>query len=70
MTKLERVQCAIDTLRESIRQGWFDIATKPLSKDQRVHERAAIARCEEELFHLLDQRDALNASGEGSEEDR
>ena len=70
MTKLERINDSIGVLLKSIRQGWLDLATKPLSNEGRVRERQAIARYEAELLELLPLRDSLRAFGEGGESER
>ncbi len=67
MTKLERINDSINVLVGSIRQGWLDLTTMPLSKAGRAREREAIARYEEELLELLPLRDSLRAFGEGGE---
>ena len=70
MTKLERINDSIGVLLECIRQGWLDLATKPLSSECRARERAAIGRYEAELLDLLPLRDSLQAFGEGGEPER
>ncbi|SFT28226.1 hypothetical protein [Methylobacterium sp. yr668] len=70
MTKLERINDSIGLLLESIRQGWFDLATKPLSNEGRTREREAIARYEAELLKLLPLRDSLRAFGDGGDPER
>lgn len=67
MTKLERINDSIGALLESIRQGWLDLAMKPLSREGRAREREAIARCEDELLELLSLRDSLRVFGESGE---
>ena len=70
MTKLERINDSISVLLESIRQGWLDLATKPLSSEGRAREREVIARYEVELLDLLPLRDSLRAFGESGEPER
>ncbi|MCJ2100271.1 hypothetical protein [Methylobacterium sp. E-046] len=69
MTELERVQDEIDALLGTVRGGWSDIVTKPLTKEARARERENIARYEAELFDLLTMRDVLRAAERAADAD-
>ena len=55
MTSQEKLQRDIDTLRESIKLDWQDIATKQLSATERQGIRQHIQWCTDELKNLYEK---------------
>lgn len=55
MTSQEKLQRDIDTLRESIKLDWQDIATKQLSLTERKDIKQHIQWCSDELKSLYDR---------------
>ncbi len=53
MTEHERLQRDIVAMRESIRLGWVDMTSKPLTPDERRELRIHIAALVSELADLL-----------------
>jgi hypothetical protein len=57
VTKIEKLQRDIETMRESIRLQWRELADIPLSDIEHHATRAAILSLVDELKRLLDERD-------------
>ena len=55
MTSQEKLQRDIDTLRESIKLEWQDIATKQLSITERQDIKQHIQWCSDELKNLYER---------------
>jgi len=58
MDELQRVQRDIDTLRESNRLDWHELATTP-ERTKRLELKKAIAARDIELFDLIERKWAL-----------
>lgn len=59
MTEQEKLRRDIDTLRESIRLGWVDMDSKPLSPDERRKLRLVITGLVKDLAELIGRLDSL-----------
>lgn len=55
MTSQEKLQRDIDTLRESIKLNWQDIATKQLSPNEKQGIKHHIQWCMDELKNLYEK---------------
>ncbi|MFA6163137.1 MAG: hypothetical protein WC685_06890 [Methylobacter sp.] len=55
MTSQEKLKRAIDTLRESIKLDWQDLASKQLTTDERHGLRQHIEWCNSELKNLYER---------------
>ena len=69
MTEMDKLKRDIDTLRESIRLDWQELAQLALTADERQGIRDHIEICQEDLRDLLNRLDQLkdeqdNASSE------
>jgi hypothetical protein len=58
MTSQEKLQRDIDTLRESIKLDWQDIATKQLSPTEKQGIKQHIQWCTDELKNLYERLEA------------
>jgi len=63
MTQANKLKRDIDTVRESIRLDWLDLASKSLTVTDHVGLRNDIARLADELGDLLRRMDALPPPG-------
>ena len=59
MTDKQKPRRAIDTLKESIRIDWADLAFKNLTADERKGLREHIEQCSGDLNDLLERPDRL-----------
>ena len=59
LTDAERLKRDIDTLRESIRLDWLDLASGTMTADDRMALRSDIAALSLELRDLIERFDAL-----------
>lgn len=59
MTEQEQLRENIDVLKSSINHDWRDLASKPLTKDQRLVLRQHITSCIGDLTNLLLRLDQL-----------
>jgi hypothetical protein len=66
VTKLEELQRNIETIRESVRLQWQELAAIPLSAAEHNAARAAILLLVDELKILLDERDFERANADRS----
>jgi hypothetical protein len=67
MTKIEKLQRDIDTVRESIRLDWFDLAEKPLmSQPEQMALKRSIGVLMADLHELAREIDAIRAAELGS----
>jgi len=62
MTDKQKPRRAIDTLKESIRIDWADLAFKNLTADERKGLREHIEQCSGDLNDLLERPDRLPKS--------
>jgi hypothetical protein len=59
MSELECLERDIETLRESNRRAWLELATSPMEPTQRLALRKVIAARDIELFDLIERKWAL-----------
>ena len=59
MTDAEKLRRDIDTLRESIREQWLELAIKPLTRNDREAIRRGINTCVDDLTKLLKDLDDI-----------
>ncbi len=63
MTKIESLQSDIETVRESIRLDWFDLAEKPaMSQPEQMALKESIGALMAELHELAREIDAIQAA--------
>jgi hypothetical protein len=61
MADTEKLRRDIDTLREVIRLDWFDLASRPVSAEERQQTRVHIQHCIRDLADLLVRLEAPDA---------
>ena len=61
MAEVEKLRADVDTLKESIQRDWVDMATKPMTKEERADLRQHIRLCIKEMKQLVQRLDENNA---------
>lgn len=62
MTEVEKIRRNIETLRESMRLGWQEMAGTPTTPEERASLRKHLNWCAREILELTDRLDELDAN--------
>ena len=65
LSELEILQRDIDGLLDTNRLDWLALANEPMSSEQRIEVRKAIAARNVDLLELLQRKWALEEAGDG-----